>query len=279
MAIVRRILVTSLHNHRIVIPTILMIVGFALAELLLLFLRFFRWFPNAPHGKPYSDEFARSMVVNFVFTNTSFLPMIIIEYLAYSVEPFNSDAENYKILGFAYITIFALPPSILTWVWAYGYIGSCPKNSDPEEHEENKMEKGLLSESISTTALLVNDNKNPEEAITVEMSSTPAQLESNNSPTRSRLQRFLNSQQWVVAKRFITPANSSLLIGLIAGLTPAIKTLFAEGGQLRFAYVICKSIGSSTVPLSNTVLGGSLARGPRNSILGLFLLLVCCIYT
>ena len=85
-----------------------MIVGFALAELLLLFLRFFRWFPNAPHGKPYSDEFARSMVVNFVFTNTSFLPMIIIEYLAYSVEPFNSDAENYKILGFAYITVMLL---------------------------------------------------------------------------------------------------------------------------------------------------------------------------
>ena len=65
-----------------------MALGLIISKLLLLLFRFTMWFPNATAGKPYSEEFSRALVASFMFANTGFLPMMLLDYVVFTVEPF-----------------------------------------------------------------------------------------------------------------------------------------------------------------------------------------------
>ena len=57
-------------------------------------------------------------------------------------------------------------------------------------------------------------------------------VEAQKTPSSSlflgRMKIALQSQQFAVVKRILTPANSSLLIGLVVGLVPTLKKLFCQ---------------------------------------------------
>ncbi|KAH3766043.1 auxin efflux carrier family protein [Pelomyxa schiedti] len=219
----------------IVYPVLFIVVGFIAAKILTLVLCHTRFFATAKTSTVESlDEKCRAVILNFMFINCGFLPYMIVV----------------GIFGFAYITIFCVPQTVLMWTWGYNYMNTA-------ERLYKNTEDDVELEKVETSS------DNSHETIT--------------SPKKaSRCPQSLFKVKETLA-RLLTLNNASLAFSLTIGLIPWTKSLFVEGGTLRFVWTLCNSIGAICTPLSNLVLGGTLSKGPNNKEFGFTFLIACLI--
>ena len=184
-----------------------------------------------PH---FSDPF----VVAVWNSNSNSLPIALATSLCYAAFPDDPGAEHEAV---SLLALYAVAYQPVVWFFA------------PRAFARASAAAAASSEKPSRALALVANASHTAAAAAAD--------DSGGDVTNARVSRARGLYAFA-CRRLLTPPVVGVLLGLICGLVPALRSvLIDQDGALHFVWRGLSSLGSAAVPVSMVVLGANLASG------------------